>query len=109
MGPSQPRAFDVRHSLHGFHLAWTKLDNYNRHLGGVLLEGSDTCSASLQNVVFALTIFPHAQRKAREEIDRVVGRDRAPSWEDLANLPYTLAFIEEVRLPAEPVFPIILL
>ncbi|KAF8882390.1 cytochrome P450 [Infundibulicybe gibba] len=65
------------------------------HLGGVLLEGSDTCSASLQNAVFALTIFPDVLKKAREEIDRVVGADRIPEWEDLPKLPYIMAFIDE--------------
>ena len=66
-----------------------------RHLGGVLLEGSDTCSAALQNVILALTIYPEVQKRAAEELDRVVGGDRAPAWEDIPNLPYTLALIEE--------------
>ncbi|KAF8889650.1 cytochrome P450 [Infundibulicybe gibba] len=65
------------------------------HLGGVLLEGSDTCSAALQNIAYAFTIFPHVLEKAREEVDRVVGTERAPDWEDIPNLPYTMAVIEE--------------
>ena len=67
-----------------------------RHLGGVLLEASDTCSGTLHNVIFALTLYPEVRKKAAEEMERVVGSDRAPSWEDLPNLPYTLALIEEV-------------
>ncbi|KII83911.1 hypothetical protein PLICRDRAFT_118622 [Plicaturopsis crispa FD-325 SS-3] len=67
------------------------------NLGGVLLEGSDTSSATLQGVVLALVAFPEAQKKCREEIDRVVGSDRAPTHDDFPNLPYTAAFIEEVN------------
>ncbi|TFK38294.1 cytochrome P450 [Crucibulum laeve] len=65
------------------------------HLGGVLLEGSDTCSAALQNAVYCLVNFPEVLKHAREEVDRVVGMDRAPNWDDIPKLPYTLAFIEE--------------
>ena len=65
-------------------------------MGGVLLEGSDTCSAALQNVIFALTLYPEVKKRAAEELDRVVGADRAPAWEDIPSLPYTLALIEEV-------------
>jgi len=70
-------------------------DDLLRNLGGTLLEGSDTSSATLQGVVLALVSFPECQRKLHEEIDRVVGSDRAPTWEDIPNLPYLLAFIEE--------------
>lgn len=34
--------------------------------------------------------------KAREELDRVVGRDRLPTFEDKPNLPYVSAILEEV-------------
>ncbi|KAF9492847.1 cytochrome P450 [Pleurotus eryngii] len=65
------------------------------HLGGTLLEGSDTCSAALQNAVYTLTIFPEIQRKLHAELNDVVGRDRVPEWDNLLNLPYLKAFIEE--------------
>lgn len=51
----------------------------------------------MQNAVYCLINFPHVLKKAQEEIDRVVGKDRTPDWADLPNLPYVLAFIEEVR------------
>ena len=51
----------------------------------------------MQNAVYCLINFPHVLKKAQEEIDRVVGKDRTPNWADLPNLPYVLAFIEEVR------------
>lgn len=68
-----------------------------RNLGAVLIQGSDTSSAALQNLLLCLVAFPEAQAKAREEIDRVVGLERAPKWDDLANLPYTMALVEEVK------------
>jgi len=65
------------------------------HLGGVLLEGSDTCSAALQNMILALAIYPDVQQRIHQELDSVVGSDSAPQLSDLPNLRYTMAFIEE--------------
>ena len=48
-------------------------------------------------MVLAVTAFPDAQRKAREELDRVIGSDRAPEWEDFQDLPYICALIKEVH------------
>jgi len=41
-------------------------------------------------------MFPEVQNKAQEEMDRVVGRERMPSIEDIDNLPYLRAVINEV-------------
>ena len=60
------------------------------------MEGSDTSSATLQSAILVLACHPDVQRKAQEEIDRVIGSDRVPQWEDLPNLPYTQAVIQEV-------------
>ncbi|KAG8912495.1 hypothetical protein FRC00_004396 [Tulasnella sp. 408] len=38
---------------------------------------------------------PEAQRRAHEEIDRVVGSDRLPTYDDLDQMPYIKAFILE--------------
>jgi len=38
--------------------------------------------------------FPHVAKKIQEEIDRVVGPNRPPVWEDEANLPYLRATIK---------------
>ncbi|KAF9468283.1 cytochrome P450 [Collybia nuda] len=68
------------------------------HLGGILLEGgSDTTSTFLQSFILALIAFPDAQRKAHEEIDRVIGHDRSPVFTDLADMPYIQAVIKEVH------------
>ncbi|KAF5379562.1 hypothetical protein D9757_009257 [Collybiopsis confluens] len=65
------------------------------HLGGVLLQGSESCSAALQNIIYALTLYPHFQERVQREIDNVVGTDRTPTLEDIPKLKYMLAFIEE--------------
>ena len=52
-----------------------------------------------------ITLFPEAQRKAQAELDAVVGRDRLPTWEDRANMPYLEAVIKEA-LRWQPVTPL---
>lgn len=72
--------------------------NFNtRYFGSALLEtGSETTSSYLQSLILALVAYPEAQRKAHEEIDRVVGGDRLPTLDDLKHLPYIRAMISEV-------------
>lgn len=46
--------------------------------------------------ILAMCVWPEVQRKAQEEIDRVVGRDRSPTWDDESSLPYITACVTEV-------------
>jgi len=39
---------------------------------------------------------PEAQDKAQEEIDRVIGHERLPDFEDRPSLPYINAILSEV-------------
>lgn len=43
-----------------------------------------------------MTLFPEVQKRAKEEIDAVVGSDRLPSFADRPNLPYVEALVKEV-------------
>lgn len=52
----------------------------------------------------AMALYPEAQRKAQEEIDRVVGNSRLPTFADRDNLPYINATVKEV-LRWHPVVP----
>ena len=61
----------------------------------VLGAGSDTTANSLLFVVMACLLHPEVQRKAHEELDRVIGQDRLPTWADEPNLPYIRAIIKE--------------
>ena len=44
-----------------------------------------------------MTLYPEVQRKAQEEIDRVIGSDRLPTFADRENLPYLEALVSEVH------------
>lgn len=44
----------------------------------------------------ALAIYPEVEAKAHAEMDRVVGSNRLPSYEDRENLPYVDAICKEV-------------
>ncbi|KAJ7916679.1 cytochrome P450 [Mycena leptocephala] len=77
------------------------------YLGGVLIEGgSDTISAFLQSLILALTAYPDAQKKAHDEMDRVVGEHRMPTLDDLEEMPYIRAMIMETHR-FRPVLPLI--
>lgn len=40
-------------------------------------------------------MFPEKQKRAQEELDRVVGPDRLPTFDDRPSLPYIEAIISE--------------
>jgi cytochrome P450 len=51
-----------------------------------------------------MSIYPEVQRKAQDEIDRVIGGGRLPNFEDRQNLPYIDAIVKEI-LRWNPVGP----
>lgn len=57
--------------------------------------GADTTVITLTAFTLAMIRFPEAQRRAQEEIDRVIGKDRLPVLDDRENLPYVDALIKE--------------
>lgn len=57
--------------------------------------GVDTTSSSIVSFILAMCVFPEVQRKAQEEIDRVIGQDRSPAWDDMSSLPYIAACVSE--------------
>ena len=64
--------------------------------GNLFGAGSDTSSSTLITFALACCAFPEVLPKAWEELDRVVGPHRSPSWEDEPQLVYTKAFVKEV-------------
>lgn len=56
---------------------------------------ADTTAITLTAFTLAMVEFGHVQRKAQEEIDRVVGTDRLPTFEDREKLPYINALVKE--------------
>lgn len=49
-------------------------------LGNPLIDhGADTTTSAISIAIMAATLYPSAAMKAREELDRVIGRDRRNS------------------------------
>ena len=57
--------------------------------------GVDTSSSTMLTCILALCMFPEAQSKAQEEINRVVRADECPDWNTLESLPYCQALFKE--------------
>ncbi|KZT25427.1 cytochrome P450 [Neolentinus lepideus HHB14362 ss-1] len=61
----------------------------------VLEAGSDTTASTMQSFILFMLAHPHVLKKVRDEIDRVVGEDRMPNFDDEKDLPYFVACIKE--------------
>ena len=51
-----------------------------------------------------MLLYPEAMRRAQQELDSTIGRQRLPTIDDLEHLPYINALIREV-LRWRPVAP----
>ncbi|KAI0310502.1 cytochrome P450 [Amylostereum chailletii] len=69
------------------------------------IAGSDTTLSTITTFVLAMVLHPTIQRRAQAELDAVVGRDRLPTFDDRAALPYVGAVCREV-LRWKPVTPL---
>ncbi|KAG6021239.1 hypothetical protein E4U40_005441 [Claviceps sp. LM458 group G5] len=67
--------------------------------------GADTSVSSLRSMLLALILYPEVQRRAQQEIDKVVGGDRLPGFQDRDHLPYVNALVKETHrwMPVVPV------
>lgn len=52
-------------------------------------------NAVILSFILAMSLYPEVQRRAQEEIDRVVGKERLPNFQDRSSLPYVNALIDE--------------
>jgi cytochrome P450 len=59
--------------------------------------GSDTIKMTIEWLLFIMAVHPEIQSKVQEEIDSIVGRDRAATFADKMNMPFTEAVIQEVH------------
>lgn len=50
----------------------------------------------MESFTLAMAVFPEVQKRAQAELDRVVGPDRLPEYDDLEHLPYIRAISMEV-------------
>lgn len=58
--------------------------------------GSETTSSALNSCVKYFAAFPEAQAKAYAEIEKTIGQNRIPSFDDEPNLPYIKACVKEI-------------
>ncbi|XP_003796393.1 cytochrome P450 2U1 isoform X1 [Otolemur garnettii] len=66
-------------------------------IGDLFIAGTDTTTNSLLWCLLYMSLNPDVQEKVHEEIERVIGPNRAPSLTDKAQMPYTEATIMEVQ------------
>ncbi|KAK7022937.1 hypothetical protein VNI00_016827 [Paramarasmius palmivorus] len=77
-----------------------------REAAGSMYEaGTDTTVVASHTFILMMICYPEIQRKGQEELDRVVGPDRLPTYDDGGNLPYVCAIINEV-MRYQPVNPL---
>ncbi|RYN29574.1 O-methylsterigmatocystin oxidoreductase [Alternaria tenuissima] len=68
---------------------WTALTLYT--------GGADTTVSAIMTFFLAMSIFPGVQKKAQEELDRVIGEERLPGSKDRESLPYIYALMKETH------------
>ena len=64
--------------------------------GGLVEAGFETTAATLNSLVLHLAANQRVQNEAQEELMRVVGPSRLPTFTDMHNLPYVRACVKEM-------------
>jgi len=62
--------------------------------GAMIEAGSETTSMQLNNMLIAVLSNPETIVRAHEELDRVIGSDRPPTFDDVPKLPYINAMVK---------------
>ncbi|KAH6971061.1 cytochrome P450 [Ilyonectria sp. MPI-CAGE-AT-0026] len=64
--------------------------------GSMIEAGSETTSSALNSSILYIAAHPEVQERAHEEISRVVGDERSPTFDDEEALPYIRAMGKEI-------------
>jgi len=70
-------------------------DNLRVMLKDLLLAGIETTNTAMEWVVLQLARHPDVQARVAAELDATIGRERAPAIDDIPQLPYLGAVLEE--------------
>ncbi|KAF9447473.1 cytochrome P450 [Macrolepiota fuliginosa MF-IS2] len=92
---------DIEHKEHRDE----EMEQIRNCAGLAYAAGAESSVSSLSSFFLAMILHPEVQQKAREELDRVVGRGRLPDFTDRDSLPYITAITKEV-LRWNPVAPL---
>ena len=90
-------------------MAWTDAKVIKDETLNILLAGRDTTACTLTFSVYALAEHPAILARLRKEVLDVVGPTRRPTYEDIREMKYMRAFINEVLRLYPPVYVIVLL
>ncbi|KAF8503337.1 cytochrome P450 [Russula emetica] len=76
-----------RSGLSNHEIAWL--------VGTLFSAGAETSATTVAWWTRAMIAHPEMQKRAQDELDAVVGRDRIPAFSDAPNLPYIQALVKE--------------
>ena len=60
-----------------------------------LLAGAETSASTMGTFFLAMLCYPEVQEKAFAELERALGPNRLPTFEDKGKLPYITAIMKE--------------
>jgi cytochrome P450 len=96
---------EVDQNIAGSSFTKTLLENAEEHqlstdemsylAGSLFTAGSDTTAGGITAIIMAASCHPLAQAKVHEELDMIIGSDRAPTFQDSSSLPQLHAFLLE--------------
>ncbi|KAF3331288.1 cytochrome P450 93A2-like protein [Carex littledalei] len=80
-------------------------ENIKGFILDIFTAGTDSSASTIEWTLSELINHPKIMQKLREEIDRIVGKDRVVGEADVPNLPYLNAVVKEIMRihPAAPI------
>lgn len=95
--PDRHNIINEIHALHNDEAVAVELTDVQRAATAMEIVGvgTDTTAASVLILINALLEYPECLKKAHAELDRVIGHDRYPNWDEQDQLPYLRALIKE--------------